>query len=168
MSEPFLSEIRLMSFSFAPKGWAQCFGQFMPINQNQALFALLGTTYGGNGQTTFALPNLQARVPIGMGNGHTLGETGGTTVVNLTQGQMPAHSHFVNVDGTQPSSNAPSSNAYLANSSPPNLWGPVSGAQGMDGQMIGNTGGNQPHENRQPYLVLNFCIALVGIFPSPN
>ena len=168
MAEPFLAEIRIMSFAFAPKGWAQCFGQLLPINQNQALFALLGTTYGGNGQTTFALPDLQARVPMHTSDSHTRGEKGGVDRVNLNVSQMPQHTHFVNADGTQPSSNAPSNTAFLANSSPPSLWGPPSNLQPMDGAMIGNSGGNQPHENRQPFLALTFCIALQGIFPSPN
>ena len=168
MSEPFLGEVRIMSFNFAPKGWAQCFGQFLPINQNQALFALLGTTYGGNGQTTFGLPNFSARVPIHIGNGHTQGEVGGETAHTVSISEMPAHSHFVNADGTQPSGNQPSSAAYLANSSPPNLWGAVSGVQTMDPAMIANTGGSQAHMNMMPSLVLNFCIALVGIFPSRN
>jgi microcystin-dependent protein len=166
MSTPFLAEIKLMAFGYPPKGWAQCFGQFLPINQNQALFALLGTTFGGNGQTTFALPNFQARIPIHMGNGHILGEAAGSQSVTLTQGSMPAHTHFVNAD-TTPNSNAPTSSSYLANSSPPNLWGPRPD-NSMDPAMIGNTGGSQAHENRMPFLVLNFSIALVGIFPSPN
>jgi microcystin-dependent protein len=168
MAEPFLAEVRLMSFGFAPKGWAQCFGQVMPINQNQALFALLGTTYGGNGQTTFGLPNFSGRIPIHRGNGHIQGETGGSPSNTITISTMPAHTHFVNADGTQPSSNAPSSTSYLANSSPVNLWGPPSGVQGMDPAMIGNTGGSQPHENRMPFLAVTFCIALQGIFPSQN
>jgi microcystin-dependent protein len=168
MADPFLGEIKIASFGFAPKGWAQCFGQFMPINQNQALFALLGTMYGGNGQTTFALPDFRGRIPLHVGNGHIQGETGGEDAHTLTISEMAAHSHFVNADGTQPSSNAPSQTSYLANSSPPNLWGPFGSLQTMDPAMIGNTGGSQAHENRMPYLGLTFIIALIGIFPSPN
>ena len=168
MAEPFLAEVRIMSFDFAPKGWAQCFGQLLPINQNQALFSLLGTTFGGNGQTTFALPQFSARVPVHVGAGITLGETAGEDRHNLTQSEMPAHTHFVNADGTPPTSNAPSANAFLANSSPQNLWGSASNLQPMDPAMISSTGGNQPHENRMPFLALTFCIALQGIFPSRN
>jgi microcystin-dependent protein len=168
MAEPFLGEVRVMGFNFAPKGWAQCFGQTLPINQNQALFALLGTRYGGNGQTTFALPNFSGRVPIHRGNGHTQGEVGGEAAHTLTLAETPAHSHLVNADGTAPSTNQPSSTAYLANSSPQNLWGPASNVQAMAAGMISNVGGSQPHENRMPFLALTFCVALQGIFPSQN
>jgi microcystin-dependent protein len=168
MAEPFIGEVRLMSFNFAPKGWAQCFGQFMPINQNQALFSLLGNMYGGNGQTTFALPNFSGRVPIHRGLGFIQGQAGGEPAHTLTISETPAHVHAVNADGTQPSTNQPSSNAYLANSSPPNLWGPVANPQAMAVAMIGNSGGSQPHENRMPFLAVTFCIALQGIFPSRN
>jgi len=168
MAEPFLGEVRIMGFNFAPKGWAQCLGQKMPINQNQALFALLGTFYGGDGRTTFALPGFSGRVPVHRGSGFTQGQAGGEPAHTLTISETPAHSHQVNADGTQPSTNSPSSNAYVANSSPPNLWGPLTSPQAMTPAMIGNAGGSQPHENRMPYLALMFCIALVGIFPSRN
>ena len=169
MGTPYLTEIKLMSFNFPPKGWAQCDGQLMAINQNQAMFALLGTTYGGNGQTTFGLPDLRGKVPVHFGDSHpVLGEKGGEVAHTLTQSEMPAHSHPVNVDNSTASSNQPSPTSYLANSTPPNVYGAFSGVQPMNAAEVGNAGGSQPHENRMPYLVLNFCIALVGIFPSRN
>ncbi|HXM47816.1 MAG TPA: tail fiber protein [Pyrinomonadaceae bacterium] len=165
MSQPFLSEIKIMSFNYAPKGWAQCNGQLLPINQNQALFSLLGTTYGGNGQTTFALPNLQGKVPMHFGNGHTLGEKGGTTSVTLSQQQMPTHGHLAQAStsvGDTPNAN----NTILAAAQ--NLYAAASNLTPILPETVTNVGGSQPHENRQPYLVLCFCIALQGIFPSRN
>lgn len=165
MAEPFLSEIRLMSFNFPPKGWALCNGQLLPINQNQPLFSLLGTTYGGNGQTTFALPDLRGRLAMHAGNGHTLGEAGGAASVTITQSTMPQHLHFLqgankNGDQVVPTGNllANANNLYRA---PTNLVGLPSGT-------VANVGGSQPHTNMSPFLALNYCIALVGIFPSPN
>ncbi len=165
MAEPFLSEIRIFSFNFAPKGWAQCNGQLLPINQNQALFSLLGVTYGGNGQTTFALPNLRGQVPIHDGGGFTLGQTGGSASVTLTQQSMPQHLHFG--QGTTNSSGnvATPGNALLA-SGGVTVYSPPSSLVALDPTSVTNVGGSQAHENRQPYLVLNFCIALQGIFPS--
>ncbi len=166
MAEPFLSEIRLFSFNFAPKGWAQCNGQQLPINQNQALFALLGTTYGGNGQTTFALPNLRGRCAMHFGNGHTLGEAAGSEAVTLSQSQMPAHTHFMNAASKDGDVNIPAGN-LLANFN--NGYRP--GAANLTALLAGtitNTGGSQAHTNMCPYIVINFCIALQGIFPSPN
>ncbi|HEV2706676.1 MAG TPA: tail fiber protein [Pyrinomonadaceae bacterium] len=165
MAEPFLSEIRIMSFNFPPKGWALCNGQLLPINQNQALFSLLGTTYGGNGQTNFALPNLRGRVPIHSGNGHTLGEAAGSTSVTVTQQQMPQHNHFAmasDANGAQP---IPTNN-FLGQVN--NLYTPPANLTPLEPGTITNVGGSQPHNNMMPYLVLNFCIALQGIFPSPN
>jgi len=166
MSEPFLSEIKIVSFNFPPKGWALCNGQFLPINQNQALFALLGTTYGGNGQTTFALPNLRGRVPIHMGNGHTLGEAAGSTSVTINIQTLPTHMH-----GLQGSSNAQNATADPTNA----FFGFVNGGYGpaaslvtLSPQSVTSVGGSQPHNNMMPYLVLNFIIALQGIFPSRN
>lgn len=166
MSEPFLSEIKLVSFNFPPKGWALCNGQFLPINQNQALFALLGTTYGGNGQTTFALPNLRGRVPIHMGNGHTLGEAAGSTSVTVNIQQLATHQHLL-MATNQNGATANPVNAVLGavNSmyrSPPDSLTP------MVGTSVTSVGGSQPHNNMMPYLTLNFIIALQGIFPSRN
>ena len=166
MAEPFLSEIRIFSFNFPPKGWAFCNGQFLPINQNQALFALLGTTYGGNGQTTFALPNLQGRAPMHFGNGHTLGEAGGSTAVTLTMQQMPQHIHLLNVTNNAATATAPDNTVVVA-AAPSNAYGAAGNLVAM-APTVGNVGGSQPHQNMQPYLGLNFCIALQGIFPSRN
>ena len=163
MAEPFLSEIRIMSFNFAPKGWALCNGQLLPINQNQALFSLLGTTYGGNGQTNFALPNLQGCVPIHQGQGFTEGEKAGTTAVTINKQTMPQHIHFLQASSTSGDS-AFANNTVLAGAL--NLYGPAANLTNLDPNSVSNVGGNQPHNNMMPYLVLNFCIALQGIFPS--
>lgn len=165
MSEPFLAEIRIMSFNFAPKGWALCNGQFLPINQNQALFALLGTTYGGNGQTTFALPNLRGRVPIHMGSGHTLGEAAGSTSVTVNIQQMPQHIHFMQAS-TANATLANPNNAFLAAAN--NVYQSPQTLVALNSESVTSVGGSQPHTNMQPYLTLNFCIALQGIFPSQN
>lgn len=167
MAEPFLSEIRLFSFNFPPKGWAFCNGQLLPINQNQALFALLGTTYGGNGQTNFALPNFRGRVPIHFGEGHTLGETGGSEAHTVTIQEMPTHTHLVNATSNPSTTTSPSGN-LLADTKPAELYHPTDGQAAMGSSMVTNTGGSQAHQNMQPYLAINFCIALQGIFPSQN
>lgn len=165
MSEPFLSEIKLVSFNFPPKGWALCNGQLLPINQNQALFALLGTTYGGNGQTNFALPNLRGRVPIHMGNGHTLGEAAGSTAVTVTLQQLPSHLHVL--QGTdQNGAVANPSNTVLGRVN--NLYAAPGNFTTLSPSSVTSVGGSQPHTNMMPYLVLNFIIALQGIFPSQN
>jgi microcystin-dependent protein len=180
MAEPFLSEIRMMSFNFAPKGWAQCNGQLLPINQNQALFALLGTTYGGDGQTTFALPNLRGRTPIHFGSGHILGEAAGATAVTITQQTMPTHTHAVSArtdvvlpdagpqDPTGKFYAAPQVSAQGGNITDVKLYADPSNLQALSPQAVSNTGGSQPHTNMMPFLTINFCIALQGIFPSPN
>jgi microcystin-dependent protein len=166
MAEPFLSEIRLMSFNFAPKGWALCNGQFLPINQNQALFALLGTTYGGNGQTTFALPDFRGRTPIHVGSGHTLGEKGGEQAHTLSQGEMPQHTHLVRVSSASTSGMAAPGGRYLGGAN--NAYhNPVS-LTALNPGSITNVGGSQAHLNMQPFLTISFCIALQGIFPSRN
>ena len=168
MAEPFLSEIRIMSFIFAPKGWALCNGQFMPINQNQALFSLLGTTYGGNGQTTFALPDLRGQTPIHVGSGHTLGEKGGEQAHTLSISELPTHVHSANAANITSTANVPASNMLLAVSTPQSIYTAATNLQAMAASAIGNTGGSQAHLNMQPFLTLSFCIALQGIFPSPN
>ena len=168
MAEPFLSEIRLFSFNFPPKGWAFCNGQLLPINQNQALFSLLGTTYGGNGQTNFALPNLRGRLGMHVGNGHIQGEAAGSSSVTITQQTMPQHVHFEMASANTANTNIPSGTVVLGNSAPnDNYTGPASLAA-MSAGTVTNVGGSQPHTNMAPYLVLNFCIALQGIFPSRN
>jgi microcystin-dependent protein len=169
MAEPFLSEIRIFSFNFAPKGWATCDGQLLPINQNQPLFALLGTTYGGDGRVNFALPNLRGQVPIHMGQSHTLGERGGQETHTLTISEMPQHIHFAGATSdphtTNPENYEPvASNALMAVVN--GMYGNPTNLTTLLPATIGNFGGSQAHENRQPYLTLNFCIALQGIFPS--
>ncbi len=168
MAEPFLAEIRLMSFNFAPKGWALANGQLLPINQNQALFSLLGTTYGGNGTTNFALPDLRSRTPIHMGNGHTLGERAGTESVTLNLTQMPAHTHFVSANnGTTGNVTSPVNN-FFSNSAPPNIYTNGTATTTLPANAVSQTGGSQAHNNLQPFLTINFSIALQGIFPSQN
>ena len=172
MSTPFMSEIQIYAFNFAPKGWAQCNGQLLPINQNQALFSLLGTTYGGNGQTTFALPDLRGRVAISQkGSIFPLGQQGGEASHAVTVGEMPFHSHAMRATSNAADASRPGGNllAVAEAAAYESLATPVSLSSGGGGaQVVGNTGGSQPHENRQPFLALNFCIALQGIFPSQN
>ncbi|MCA1590667.1 MAG: tail fiber protein [Acidobacteria bacterium] len=170
MAEPFLSEIRIFSFNYAPKGWALCNGQLLPINQNQALFALLGTTYGGNGQTTFALPNLRGRVPIHEGAGFNLGQVAGAESQTLSIAEMPTHNHSVAAYDAAPDSNAtsPVGAFYAETADASTMYFSGAADNAMAAGVISNTGGSQPHENRQPFLTLNFCIALQGIFPSQN
>ena len=166
MAEPFLSEIRIMSFIFAPKGWALCNGQLMPINQNQALFSLLGTTFGGDGRVNFALPDLRGRTPIHVGSGHTLGEKGGEQAHTLSIAELPVHTHFVNVNSGVGNTTTPN-NAVLAKA-PSNTYGPASSLVATNAASSTATGGSQAHLNMQPFLTLSFCIALQGIFPSPT
>lgn len=171
MGTPFMSEIKIVAFNFAPQGWAECNGQFLPINQNQALFSLLGTRYGGNGQTNFALPDLRGRIPMHMGNGFDLGQVVGEQVHTLTQSEMPAHNHFVNVSTTQAdqnTGNVPASNLMLSKSVGSNFYASNQNLTTLDPRAITNVGGSQAHENRSPYLTLLFCIALQGAFPSQN
>jgi microcystin-dependent protein len=166
MSEPFLSEIKLVSFNFAPKGWALCNGQSLPINQNQALFALLGTTYGGNGQTTFNLPNLRGRVPIHIGNGHTLGEAAGSTSVTINIQQLPTHLHFAQGSGN--TGNTQNGAGNVLGVVPGRVYTDPAALTTLSPSSVSTVGGSQPHNNMMPYLVLNFIIALQGIFPSQN
>jgi microcystin-dependent protein len=166
MAEPFLSEIRIMSFVFAPKGWALCNGQLLPINQNQALFSLLGTTYGGDGRVNFALPDLRGNVPIHVGNGHTLGEKGGSQAVTLNVQQLPTHTHPLNAIDSSGTLGNPKGNllAQVANT-----YTQMAGnLTTLSPATVSNVGGNQAHLNMQPFLTLSFCIALQGIFPSPT
>jgi microcystin-dependent protein len=166
VSTPFLGEIKIISWNFPPKGWAFCNGQLLPINQNQALFSILGTTYGGDGRVTFGLPNLQARVPMHVGNGIVLGELGGETAHTLNISELPAHTHVLNGTGVVATVNVPTGN-YLA-TSPGEIYGPPGNDTSLDPRGITVIGGSQAHENMSPYLVLNFVIALQGIFPSQN
>ena len=173
---PFLSQIDIFSFNFAPKGYALCNGQLLPINQNQALFSLLGTTYGGDGRTTFGLPDLRSRTPVGWnGNGITLGERGGTEAVTINASTMPGHTHSFNANNAAGTANGPAAGSSLAKSVGSNNTGQpfnvsLYSTQNPTGAMypgtIGNTGGSQAHTNIMPYLCLNMSIALQGIFPS--
>ena len=165
MSEPFLSEIRVFGFGFAPKGWAFCNGQLLPINQNQALFSLLGTTYGGDGRVNFGLPNLQSRVPIHMGNGHTLGESRGEQNHTLSLSELAAHNHVAECSSALGTQASPSGGVWATDNNGNFPYSTSPGAT-MSPGAISPTGGSQPHQNMAPYLTLNFCIALQGIFPS--
>ena len=165
MSTPFLSEIKIVSFNFAPKGWTLCNGQLLPIAQNQALFSLLGTTYGGDGRVNFALPNLQGRIPNHMGDGFTLGQQGGETAHTVNISELPAHTHTPTGSSSTPSQASPGGNLWATGNA--QVFAPASNAS-MNPAGITATGGNQPHDNMSPYLVLNFIIALQGIFPSQN
>ncbi len=172
MSAPFVGEIRVFPFNFAPRGWAFCSGQLLPISQNTALFSILGTTYGGDGKSTFGLPNFIGNAPNHFGQGpglsfYSLGEITGSTGVALLSGEMPAHTHALFADTTGGTSQAPAGNLLgKAASRTYYYYGPGSSATQMATLTVGpNNGGAQPHENRQPYLVLNYCIAMQGIFP---
>ena len=167
MAEPFLAELRIMSFIFPPKGWALANGQLLPINQNQALFSLLGTTFGGDGRVNFGLPDLRGRVPIKVGNGHTQGEKGGEQSHTVSISEMPTHVHVWNANNAAANpTNTPSTSLVMSNSTSDQPWGPPSNLTAMSPLTVQNTGGSQAHLNMQPFLVLSFCIALQGIFPS--
>ena len=170
MGTPFLAEMRIMSFNFAPKGWATCNGQLLPINQNQALFSLLGTTYGGNGQTNFALPNMQGRVPTYVGGSAALtqGQVGGEEAHTLTQAEMPQHLHVMQANLNPNPATLPNPAPDLLGQLTVPVYGSPSNLSSASPNSVSNVGGSQPHPNMQPYLVLNFCIALQGIFPSRN
>ncbi len=168
MGTPYLAEIRIVSFGFAPKGWALCNGQLLAINQNQALFSILGTTYGGNGVSTFGLPNLQGRVPLHFGGGFTLGQIDGEGAHTLTLLELPTHTHLVNAISGSATVASPSGALHAAasttNFAPPS----TDSVTPLAPSAYGVTGGSQPHDNESPYLVLNFVIAMQGIFPSQN
>ena len=166
MAEPFLAEIRIMSFGFAPKGWALCNGQLLPINQNQALFSLLGTTFGGDGRVNFALPDLRGQTPIHVGSGHTLGERGGEFAHTLSIAEIPTHTHTLRASSTAGNQLTPDGNVLARPTN--NFYGPPANLTSMSPQTTTNAGGSQAHLNMQPFLVLTFCIALQGVFPSPN
>lgn len=170
MADPFVAEIRIFPFNFAPRGWAWCDGQLLPLSQNTALFSLLGTTYGGNGKSNFALPDLQGRAPMQPGQGpglslHDLGETGGSETVSLLESEIPSHSHSLRADTQDPGDNfGPSplmvmarANAYQSTTN--------SNLVNLAGEALAPAGGDQPHNNMQPYLTFYFCIALQGVFP---
>jgi microcystin-dependent protein len=166
LGTPFLGEVKMVSFNFPPKGWALANGQLMPINQNQALFSLYGTNFGGDGRVNFALPNVQGRAAMHRGAGHVLGEAGGEQFHTLTKSEMPQHTHTLTAAGVQGSTGAPLNN-FLAASLDLIYITPQS-LVAMNAASIGNVGGSQPHENRQPSLVINFIVALLGVFPSQN
>jgi microcystin-dependent protein len=163
MAEPFLSEIRIMSFGFPPKGWATCDGQLLPINQNQALFSLLGTTYGGDGRVNFGLPNLQGRTPMHMGSSHTLGERGGEQAHTLSISEIPTHVHVANASTDTTNLIDPPPNNVLGGAQ---IYGGAASLTSLLPSTLASVGGSQAHLNMQPFLVLNFSIALQGIFPS--
>ena len=165
MGTPFLGELKICAFAFAPKGWAMCNGQFLPIAQNQALFSLLGTTYGGNGQTTFALPDLRGRTPIHKSASFTQGQAGGQEAHTVTISEMPTHVHAFNVSQANATVPVPTGNTYGGSN---NAYSAATNLAAILPGTVTNTGGSQPHENRMPYSVLNIVIALQGVFPSQN
>jgi microcystin-dependent protein len=167
MAQPYVGEIRMFAGNFAPAGWMFCEGQLLPISENETLFQLIGTTYGGDGQQTFALPDLRGRLPLHMGAGFVLAETGGQEEVTLTQQQIPAHSHPLLASAATGSSPSPQGNVLAASGSS-NVYRPGPGAVPLSNQTVGNAGGSQPHTNLQPYLCIDFIISLFGIFPSPT
>jgi microcystin-dependent protein len=180
MSQPYTGEIRCFGFTFAPASWAFCNGQLMDISQNEALYTIIGTTYGGDGVNTFGLPNLQGRIPMHWGNGPggfntVIGQVQGQTTVTLTTNQMPAHAHVITADqvgsgGVPEKSATPNPNAFLGPSNPDGAFATAPGsiAANFASNAIGSAGGSQPHDNMQPYLAVNFCICLFGIYPSQN
>lgn len=167
MAEPFLSEIRMMSFNFPPKGWAMCNGQLLPINQNQGLFSLLGTNFGGDGRVNFGLPDLRGRTPIHFGNGHTLSEKGGEQAHTLSIAEIPRHIHLLQAKTDPVNTNIPNTTNYLGQTAPNLVYsGQSQNFTAMNAGSLSNIGGSQSHINMQPFLTLNFCVALQGIFPS--
>ncbi len=173
MADPFVAEIRMYPFNFAPKGWAWCDGQLLPLSQNTALFSLLGTTYGGNGKSNFALPDLQGRAPMHPGQGpslslHDLGETGGSETVTLLESEIPSHSHALQARNAPGTDNDPGNTMMLASSGVLAPYAPLGTAPQtpLAPESLTPTGGDQPHNNLQPYLTVYFCIALQGVFPQ--
>jgi microcystin-dependent protein len=168
MSEPFLAEIRIVGFNFAPRGWGFCDGQILPINQNQSLYSLLGTTYGGDGRTSFALPDLRGRTPLHVGEGHRLGDRSGEETSTLSVSQMPAHKHGVRASSSAGNATTPAGHLLGAEATPDAAYHSADAGTLVGLRSITNVGGSQAHENMQPYLAVNFCIALQGLFPSRN
>ena len=170
MSEPFLAEIRIFGFAFAPRGWAQCNGQIMPINQNQSLYSLIGTIYGGDGRTSFALPNLESRTPIHVGSGHVLGQRSGSETVTLTTAELASHTHYVRASSSGGNSRDPGNHVFgnLSGSNFAYRDYQTSSATNLRTGTIANAGGGQSHDNMQPFITWNFCIAITGLFPSRN
>jgi microcystin-dependent protein len=177
MSQPYVGEIRMFGGNFAPAGWAFCNGQTLPISENETLFQLIGTTYGGDGQETFQLPNLQSRIPMHMGTGpdgttYQIGEAAGVESVTLTTSQIPAHNHSLNATSTgqqqAPGGNTLPSTVTAASAVNPHVYGPLNTAVQLSGNTIGASGGSQPHDNMQPFLCVSFIISLFGIFPSQS
>lgn len=167
MGQPYIGEIRIFAGNFAPAGWAFCDGALLPISENDALFALIGTTYGGDGQSTFALPDLRGRLPIHQGNSYVVGQTGGVEEVTLTPQQIPAHTHAMFASSSTGTQSGAAGNV-LASGSSISIYRNAMPTAAMSPQMIGPIGGNQPHQNVQPYVCVNYIISLFGIFPSPN
>ncbi|PWJ58077.1 microcystin-dependent protein [Dyadobacter jejuensis] len=171
MAEPFLSEIRMVSFTFPPKGWALANGQLLPINQNQALYSLLGTTFGGDGRVNFALPDYQGRVPMHVSQGHRLGEKGGEQSHTLSVSELPSHTHLMSAidPGSSDNNINNPSNSLFSNSKPADLYqNTLANLTALSPNTIGGGGGNQSHINMQPFLTISFCIALQGVFPTRN
>lgn len=171
MAEPFLAEVRMVGFDFAPRGWAFCDGQILPINQNQSLYSLLGTTYGGDGRTTFALPDLRGRTPLHQDSqSHPLGERSGTETVTLTAAEIPQHTHAAVASSAEGDTNSPSNTLLASEVAPEAAYRApeATGRTALRHGTVANTGGSQSHNNMQPYLAVNFCIAIAGLFPSRN
>jgi microcystin-dependent protein len=166
MSEPFLAEVKMVGFNFAPRSWAFCDGQILPINQNQALYSLLGTTYGGDGHTSFALPDLRGRTPVHADSAHPESQKGGEETHTLSVAELPSHAHQARATSAAASSPIPSNSVVLASSAPAEAYSPAQQLGAMKDGTIGNVGASQAHENMQPYIAVNFCIALQGLFPS--
>lgn len=170
MADPFVAEIRIFPFNFAPKGWAWCNGQLLPLSQNTALFSLLGTTYGGDGKSTFALPDLEGRAPMHPGQGpglslHDLGETGGSETVTLLESEIPSHTHVLRAQSTTGTKSTPAGNSLARTSGATPYLPPAGALVSMSDQSLAPAGGDQPHNNMQPYLTFYFNIALQGVFP---